>query len=155
MRFSASGPNPAALTDDLSGNGDIRLSQIRLPEADPAALDRALVRALAEDDPLRDGRPQALVSEEFSAAPLVAKGPATAAVTLVGGMLRSAPFGLDLGPARWNGTFGVDLRSGSLDAKEFSPACRRRRAGPVRRLPSSSAFPVRSALPSAASMPPR
>ncbi len=61
--------------------------------------------------------PQALVSEEFSAAPLVAKGPATAAVTLVGGVLRSAPFGLDLGPARWNGTFGVDLRSGSLDAK--------------------------------------
>jgi hypothetical protein len=117
LRFSASGPNPAALTDDLSGNGDIRLSQIRLPEADPAALDRALVRALAEDDPLRDGRPQALVSEEFSAAPLVAKGPAAAAVTLVGGVLRSAPFGLDLGPSRWNGTFGVDLRSGSLDAK--------------------------------------
>ncbi len=75
LRFSASGPSPAALADDLSGNGDIRLSDIRLPEADPAALDRALARALAEDDPLRDGRPQALVSEEFAAGPLVAKGP--------------------------------------------------------------------------------
>ncbi|SFL16985.1 AsmA-like C-terminal region [Methylorubrum salsuginis] len=117
LRFSASGPSPAALADDLSGNGDVRLSDIRLPEADPAALDRALVRALAEDDPLRDGRPQALVSEEFAAGPLVAKGPVSAAVTLVGGVLRSAPFTLDLGPGRWTGTVAVDLRQGSLDAR--------------------------------------
>ncbi|WP_342150060.1 AsmA family protein [Methylorubrum sp. SB2] len=117
LRFSASGANPAALADDLSGNGDIRLSDIRLPEADPAALDRALNRALAEDDPLRDGRPQALVTEEFSAAPLIAKGPVSAAVTLVGGVLRSAPLTLDLGPGRWTGTVAVDLRHGSLDAR--------------------------------------
>ena len=117
LRFSATGPTPAALADDLSGNGDLRLSGLSLPEADPAALDRALARALSEDDPLREGRPQALVLEEFAAAPLAAKGPVTTAVTLVGGVLRSAPLSLDLGPARWTGTFGVDLRKGSLDAR--------------------------------------
>ena len=117
LRFSASGMNPGALADDLSGNGDLRLSGLALPEADPAALDRALNRALAEDDPLRDGRPQALVSEEFAAAPLTARGPVSAAVTLVGGVLRSAPFSLDLGAGRWTGTFAVDLRSAALDAR--------------------------------------
>jgi hypothetical protein len=117
LRFSASGQTPAALADDLSGNGDLRLASLTLPEADPAALDRALTRALAEDDPLRDGRPQALVSEEFAAAPLAAKGPVSTAVTLVGGVLRSAPLALDLGAARWTGSFGFDLRNGTLDAR--------------------------------------
>ena len=118
LRFSASGANAGALADDLSGNGDLRLSGISLPEADPAGLGRALARALGEDDPLREGRPQALVSEEFAAAPLRAKEPINIAVTLVGGVLRSAPFSLDLaGPARWTGAFGVDLRRGILDAR--------------------------------------
>ncbi len=41
----------------------------------------------------------------------------SAAVTLVGGVLRSAPLTLDLGPGRWTGTVAVDLRQGSLDAR--------------------------------------
>ena len=117
LRFGATGPTPTALADDLSGNGELRLADLTLPGADPKALDRALARALAEDDPLRDGRLQALVSEELGAAPLTAKGPVAVPVTLAGGTLRSAPLTLDLGPARWSGTVAVDLRSQTLDAR--------------------------------------
>lgn len=107
----------AALSNDLSGNGEIRLLDLTLPGADAGALDRALGKALAEDDPLREGRLQALVSEELSAGPLQAKGPVSAAFTLSSATLRTAPFGIDLGPARWNGTLQVDLRNRSLDAR--------------------------------------
>ena len=88
-----------------------------LPGADAGALDRALGKALIEDDPLREGRLQALVSEELSTGPLRAKGPVSAAFTLSSGTLRTGPFGIDLGPARWNGTLQVDLRNRSLDAR--------------------------------------
>ncbi|WP_232629826.1 AsmA family protein [Methylobacterium sp. Leaf118] len=117
LRFSATGPTPAALADDLSGNGDLRLADLRLPGVDPKALNRALAQALAEDDPLRDGRLQALVAEALGAAPLTVPGPVAVPVTLVGGTLRSAPLSLDLGPARWSGTFAVDLRTKTVDAR--------------------------------------
>ncbi len=117
LRFGATGVSLAALSNDLSGNGEIRLLDLTLPGADAGALDRALGKALAEDDPLREGRLQALVSEELSAGPLRAKGPVSAAFTLSSATLRTAPFGIDLGPARWNGTLQVDLRNRSLDAR--------------------------------------
>lgn len=117
LRFGATGMSPASLADDLSGSGEIRLADLSLPDAEPGALDRALGRALAEDDPLREGRLQALVSEELSAGPLRAKGPVSVPVTLSGGTLRTAPLALELGPARWSGTVQVDLRSRSLDAR--------------------------------------
>lgn len=117
LRFGATGASVTALADDLSGNGEIRLAELGLPGADPNALARALGKALAEDDPLREGRLQTLVSEELAAGPLRPKGPVTVPVTLSGGILRTAPLALDLGPARWSGTFQVDLRSCSLDAR--------------------------------------
>ncbi|CAO4165926.1 AsmA family protein [Methylorubrum aminovorans] len=117
LRFGATGASLTALGNDLSGNGEIRLADLVLPGADAGALDRALGKALAEDDPLREGRLQTLVSDELAAGPLKAKGPVTAAFTLSSGALRTAPFALDLGPARWSGTLQVDLRNRSLDAR--------------------------------------
>nr|WP_301302298.1 AsmA family protein [Methylorubrum extorquens] len=117
LRFGATGVSLSALANELSGNGEIRLIDLALPGADAGAVDRALGKALAEDDPLREGRLQALVSEELSAGPLRAKGPVSAAFTLSAGTLRTAPFSIDLGPARWNGTLQVDLRNRTLDAR--------------------------------------
>ncbi|MEG9502567.1 MAG: AsmA family protein [Methylorubrum extorquens] len=117
LRFGATGVSLSALANDLSGNGEIRLTDLVLPGADAGAVDRALGKALAEDDPLREGRLQVLVSEELSAGPLRAKGPVSAAFTLSVGTLRTGPFGIDLGPARWNGTLQVDLRNRVLDAR--------------------------------------
>ncbi|SOR26613.1 conserved protein of unknown function [Methylorubrum extorquens] len=117
LRFGATGVSLSALANDLSGNGEIRLTDLALPGADAGAVDRALSKALAEDDPLREGRLQALVSEELSAGPLRAKGPVSAAFTLSAGTLRTAPFGIDLSPARWNGTLQVDLSNRMLDAR--------------------------------------
>ena len=117
LRFGATGVSLSALANELSGNGEIRLADLVLPGADAGAVDRALGKALAEDDPLREGRLQALVSEELSSGPLRAKGPVSAAFTLSAGTLRTGPFGIDLGPARWNGTLQVDLRNRTLDAR--------------------------------------
>lgn len=117
LRYSAGGDSAAALVGNLSGSGEITLAGLTLPGADPAAIDRTLARALAEDDPLREGRVQALLAEEFSAGALEAAGPVSTSVTLVGGTLRSGPVALDLGPARWAGTFAVDLRLQRLDAR--------------------------------------
>ncbi|MEH3117182.1 MAG: AsmA family protein [Methylorubrum populi] len=117
LRFGATGASAAALAGDLSGSGEIRLADLTLPSADAGALDRALGKALAEDDPLREGRLQVLVSEELSAGPLRARGPVSAGFTLSGGTLRTGPLAIDLGSARWNGTLQVDLPGQSLDAR--------------------------------------
>jgi hypothetical protein len=69
------------------------------------------------DDPLREGRLQALVTEEFARGGAQARGSARAAATIMEGVLRAGPFDLDLGPARWVGTVGYDLRAGRLDAR--------------------------------------
>ncbi|WP_336487312.1 AsmA family protein [Methylobacterium nigriterrae] len=117
LRFGGAGDSPAALVANLAGSGEIRLAGLTLPRADPSALSRALARALGEDDPLREGRLQTLVSEEFAAGPARASAPAGAPATIVGGSLRAGPIELDLGPARWSGTLGYDFRAGRLDAR--------------------------------------
>jgi hypothetical protein len=117
LRFGASGESLAGLINNLGGSGEIALADLSLPGGDPAGLDRALTRALAEDDPLREGRLQSLIAEELATAPLTAAGPVTAPATVVGGTLRAGPLNLDLGAARWAGTLGLDLRSLRLDAR--------------------------------------
>jgi hypothetical protein len=54
-----------------AGNGEIRLTDLVLPGADAGAVDRALGKALAEDDPLREGRLQVLVSDRRQGAACV------------------------------------------------------------------------------------
>ena len=117
LRFGTSGETTAALANNLGGSGGLTLANLTLPGADPAGLTRALDRALAEDDPLREGRLQALAAEELGAGPLHAPGPVTTPVTLVGGTLRTGPLSFDLGGARWTGTLGLDLRGDRLDAR--------------------------------------
>ncbi|GEP05726.1 AsmA family protein [Methylobacterium oxalidis] len=117
FRFGTSGDSPAALVANLSGSGEVRLGALAIPNADPAGLGRALVRALAEDDPLREGRLQAVVAEELSAGPARGRGPAAAPATIIGGVLRAGPLDLDLEAARWRGTLGFDFRTGRLDAR--------------------------------------
>ncbi|SFH11943.1 AsmA family protein [Methylobacterium gossipiicola] len=117
LRFGTSGETPTALVNNLGGSGSLTLADLTLPGADPAGLSRALDRALAEDDPLREGRLQALVAEELGAGPLHAPGSVTTPVSLVGGTLRTGPVRFDLGGAQWTGTLGLDLRGDRLDAR--------------------------------------
>lgn len=117
LRFGASGESPATLVANLGGGGDVALSHLVVPAADPGGLDRALARALADDDPLREGRLKALAEEEFGKAAAGAEPVAKASATIVGGVIRAGPFDLDLGAAHWLGTVGYDLRDGRLDAR--------------------------------------
>lgn len=91
LRFGASGQSVVNMANNLGGSGDIALTDLVLPGGDPGGIERALVKALAEDDPLRDGRLQALVTEELAAAPMPVKGTVKAPATLSGGSLRAAP----------------------------------------------------------------
>lgn len=117
LRFGSSGESLTGLMNNLGGSGTLTLTDVSLPGADPAGLDRALTRALAEDDPLREGRLQALVAEELGAGSLTVKGSVSSPVSLVGGTLRAGPLTLTLGSARWIGTLGVDLRDARIDAR--------------------------------------
>ncbi|WP_264050530.1 AsmA family protein [Methylobacterium flocculans] len=117
LRFGASATSPTGLANNLGGSGTLALAGLGLPGADAGGLARALTRALAEDDPLREGRLQALVAEELGAGPLDAPAPVSTPVSLVGGTLRTGPLALDLGAARWAGTLALDLRDARLDAR--------------------------------------
>lgn len=117
LRFSTTAETLPDLAGGLSGSGTLTLKDLSVSEADPAGLGRALSRAAEIDDPLRAGRLQALVSEELAKAGAQARGPARAAATIVGGVLRAGPFTIDFGSARWSGTVGYDLRGGRLDAR--------------------------------------
>ncbi|MHB2211667.1 AsmA protein [Methylobacterium sp. CM6257] len=117
LRFAATAETVAGLAENLSGSGTLGFKDLSVPEADPAALGRALSRATEIDDPLREGKLQALVSEELAKGGAQARAPARAAATIVGGIVRAGPFDIDFGPARWSGTVGYDLRNGRLDAR--------------------------------------
>ncbi|TXN53686.1 AsmA protein, partial [Methylobacterium sp. WL2] len=116
-RFVTTAETAPGLADNLSGSGSLTLKDLSVPGADPASLGRALARAVEIDDPLREGRLQALVAEELAKAGAQAKAPASSPATLVGGVLRAGPLDLDFGAARWSGTLGYDLRGGRLDAR--------------------------------------
>ncbi|WP_019905798.1 AsmA family protein [Methylobacterium sp. 77] len=117
LRFGASGQSVASMANNLGGSGEIALTGLVLPGGDPGGIERALGTALGEDDPLRDGRLQALVAEELAAAPMAVRGTVKAPATLVGGSLRAAPLAFDLGGPRWAGTLSLDLTTGRIDAR--------------------------------------
>ncbi|MCJ2127079.1 AsmA-like C-terminal region-containing protein [Methylobacterium sp. J-077] len=117
LRFTATAETAPGLADNLSGSGSLTLKDLSVPEVDPSALGRALARAVEIDDPLREGRLQALIAEELAKGGAQAKAPASSPATIVGGVLRAGPLDLDFGAARWSGTIGYDLRSQRLDAR--------------------------------------
>ncbi|MDF3062011.1 MAG: AsmA family protein [Microvirga sp.] len=116
LRFGSSGETLAATVGNLAGAGELRLSELRVPNAEPGALARGLPRALADNDPLSARRLQAILGEELAKGRLQA--PAVASpITMVGGVMRMSPFAADPGPAVWQGAVAVDLKTLSLDAR--------------------------------------
>ncbi|MCJ2027556.1 AsmA-like C-terminal region-containing protein [Methylobacterium sp. J-067] len=117
MRFAASANALPALAANLAGSGRLTLKDLAVSGLDPAALGRALALAAEAEDPLREGRLGALVSQELGKAGAQAPAPVSAPATIVGGVLRAGPLDIDLGPARWTGSVTEDLREGRLDAR--------------------------------------
>ncbi|WP_112662559.1 AsmA-like C-terminal region-containing protein [Microvirga flavescens] len=116
LKFGTSAQNIAGLVANLGGAGDWRIANLKIPGADPTALDRALKRALAESDPLAAGRVDAILGEELSRAPLAAASVTTSAA-LVGGVLRLSPFVVESQRANWQGAVTYDFRTMTFDAR--------------------------------------
>lgn len=126
LRFGAAAESLAGLVANLGGSGDWRLTNLRVPAADPSAFERALKRALADEDPLAQGKTETLLGTELGRGPLTAQSVTTTAA-LVGGSLRLSPFVVESGPAVWQGAVGYDLKTlafdtrGSLTARKAPP----------------------------------
>jgi uncharacterized protein involved in outer membrane biogenesis len=116
LRFGASAETFAGLVANLGGAGEVRLTNLQVPNADPAAISRALPRILAEEDPLAPRRLETVMSEELSKGPLRAATVASQA-TIVAGALRLSPFAADAGAATWQGVVSFDARNLGLEAR--------------------------------------
>jgi uncharacterized protein involved in outer membrane biogenesis len=116
VKFGAAAETFAGLIANLGGAGDLRVGDLAVPNGDPAAIDRALTRLLADEDPLAVQRVEAVVAEELSRGPFRAQAVASP-VALVGGILRLSPFVADGGPGVWQGTVAYDLKSLTVEAR--------------------------------------
>jgi hypothetical protein len=125
LRFGSSGETAAQAVSNLAGAGELRLAHLRIPNADPTALARALPRILAENDPLGTRRMEAIIVEELAKGPLQAPV-VTGSATMVGGV-RSSPM-----QAR---------RSGRARRRSTSRRSASRRAAPIRGVPGRRAGP--------------
>ncbi|WP_210484930.1 AsmA family protein [Microvirga antarctica] len=116
LKFGSSGETLSGLVSNLGGSGDWTVAGLRVPQTDPAALDRAAKLLLSEAEPLVAGRAEAVIGAELNRAPLAASAVTTSAA-LIGGGIRLSPFVVEGGPATWRGTVTFDLRSLMLDAR--------------------------------------
>ena len=116
LRFGTAGGSMSQLVSALGGAGDWKVTRLRVPSADPAVFDRALKRALAEDEPLVEGRAEAIINAELGRSALLAQTVTTSAA-LVGGSLRLSPFVIESGPSTWQGAVTFDLNTLELDAR--------------------------------------
>jgi hypothetical protein len=116
IKFGTAAENLAGLVSNLGGAGDWRITDLRVPSADPSAFDRALKRLLADNEPLTEGKAEIILGEELGRAPLTAASVSTSAA-LVGGLARFSPFGIDGNAAAWQGSVTFDLKNLSLDAR--------------------------------------
>lgn len=116
LKFGSAGETIASLISNLGGSGEWTVANLRVPETDPAALDRAGKQLLAESEPLVAGRAEAVISAELNRAPLTATNISTSAA-LIGGGLRLSPFVVEAAASTWRGTVAFDLKSLSLDAR--------------------------------------
>ena len=114
LHFGASGESVAALVANLRGGGTLTVSDLEVPDADPAALERVLGRARAEFNLLAPGRLQVVATEELSRGPLRAW--LSAPVTLSAGLLRLSPAAADAGEAVWRGAVAFDAGTMRLAA---------------------------------------
>ncbi|MFC4172348.1 AsmA family protein [Microvirga sp. GCM10011540] len=116
LKFGTAAESLSGLVSSLGGAGDWRLTNLKVPNADPSAFARVLQQALADEDPLVKGKVEALMAAELARGPLTAASVTTSAA-LVGGSLRLSPFVVDGGPAVWTGAVGYDLKTLALDAR--------------------------------------
>jgi hypothetical protein len=116
LQFGATAETLAGLMADLGGGGEVQVSGLQVPNADPAGLARGLTRLLAEDDPLAVRRLDTVMAEELNRAPFRSL-PVTAQATMVGGSLRLSPFLADGGAGLWQGAVAFDAKTLSLDAR--------------------------------------
>ncbi|MFL5175459.1 MAG: AsmA family protein [Microvirga sp.] len=116
LRFGASGESLAGVVTNLAGAGDVQIAGLTVPNADPGAIERALPRALKDNDPLSGRGLTAILSEELRKGPLQAATVASPA-TMVGGVLRLSPVSADAGAAAWQGVVAVDVKTAALDAR--------------------------------------
>ena len=116
LKFGAAGSSPPELVANLGGAGDWQVTNLRIPAADPAVFERALKRALAENEPLVEGKSEAILGMELGRAPFNA-APIKTSAALVGGILRLSPFVAESGAATWQGAVTFDLKTLQLDAR--------------------------------------
>lgn len=116
LKFGSAAESVSGLVANLGGAGDWHVTGIRIPAADPSAFERALKRMLAENEPLAEGRAEAVLEEELGRGPLSAADVSTT-LAVVGGALRFSPFVIDGGSAVWQGAVGYDLKTLNLDAR--------------------------------------
>lgn len=116
LRFGTAAESLSGLVANLGGSGDWRLTGLRVPAADPSAFERALKQALADEDPLAQGKTETLLGSELGRGPLTAQAVTTSAA-LVGGSLRLSPFVVEGGPAVWQGAVSYDLKTLALDTR--------------------------------------
>jgi flagellar biosynthesis GTPase FlhF len=101
---------------NLGGSGDWTLANLRIPQSDPMALDRAAKQLLAEEEPLVAGRAETVIGAELNRAALTVPQVTTSAA-LIAGALRLSPVVVDGGASTWRGTVTFDLKSLVLDAR--------------------------------------
>jgi uncharacterized protein involved in outer membrane biogenesis len=116
LRFGTAGESMSQLVSALGGAGDWTVSKLRIPSADPAVFDRALKRALAENEPLVEGKAETIINGELGRSALTAQKVTTSAA-LVGGALRLSPFVIEGGASTWQGAVTFDLNTLALDAR--------------------------------------
>ena len=116
LKFGTSGETLASLVSNLGGSGDWTVANLRVPQTDPTALDRAAKQLLSENEPLVAGRAETVIGAELNRAPLTASAITTSAA-LIGGGLRLSPFIVESSAASWRGTVTFDLKALALDAR--------------------------------------
>lgn len=126
FKFGTAAENVSGLIANLGAAGDWRITNLRIPSADPSVFDRSLKRVLSDSDPLGEGKAEGILGGELNRAPLMATAVTTTAA-VVGGALRLSPFVVENGPSTWQGSVTYDLKNltfetrGALTAKA-SPA---------------------------------
>jgi uncharacterized protein involved in outer membrane biogenesis len=114
LKFGSSGERMTGLVANLGGNGELRVANLRVPNADPGALERSLQRLLDDSDPLAQGRVAAVVAEELDRGPLT-DAAVNSSIAIYGGGIRLFPFTVESPAGVWDGSVSYDLKTMALD----------------------------------------
>ncbi|WP_029029320.1 hypothetical protein [Salinarimonas rosea] len=116
--FGGSGGSIAEVVGALAGEGQMTITDVVVPGADPSAIGRGLDRALAEEDPLGGRRIDTYVSAALDEGPLRVDA-VEAPVTLVSGVLGLSPVRAEAAGGDFEGAVALDLRALTLEIRGF------------------------------------